>query len=435
MTPPLTTVNVTAQATLLYGSQGSTATPMQVVNLDATHTVWVGNASNITAGGSNAIPLGAGASAGFDGSVSVYAVTAGAAVSVAVTPGGTSYSPGTIAINGNVNATVSGNVNVTNTPNVNVSSGSLTATVSGPVQIEPTAGQPLDVSAATVIINPSAGFILPGSTATILSNTGNNSVAPGTGFGSPVIDVSKYQSCDFKINAFAQSQATAGAALVAQLRLQWFDDVLATNQVYIEDIYFYLGNASVTAQPVSGSTPVYGHYLIASVLNPGTAANITVNNITITGSYRTPVYSSWRQSVPSTSGITCTGTTIASLSAPLFAVNPPAASGNLGMLPNVTPGTGLRVYLLPLYAGPVSCYWSVNTAGLSNVGTLVDLSFTTSGNLVAGTSQPGMLRALSNTIGTAESFTVNFPRSPMVLVVNPAATSQLQFSAIGQQGY
>lgn len=410
MTPPLTTVNVTAQPTLLYGGKGSSPTPMQVVNLDATHTVWIGNASNIIAGGTNAIPLGAGASAGFDGSVSVYGVTAGAAVSVAVTPGGVSYSPGSVAI----------------------TSGSLTATINGPVQVQPSPGFPLDVSAAVVNIIPSAGFILPGQTVNLYSNTATTNITPGaTVTFASLIDVSKAQSCDIKLNAFSPSQATVGAALTSSLQLKWFDDAAGNNLVYVEDVVFYLGNSALNAQALIGSAPIHGRYLTATVSNPSTIAsgvNTTVNNLTITGSYRTPVYSSWRQAVPA---VTCTSVTVANLTTqgvPIF-------TGNLGSINNQTPGTGLRVYLLPLYAGPVSYYWNVNTAALVNSGTLIDMSFVTSGNLAAGTSQSGLIKAFTNTLATIEALTVNFPRSPVGLVVNPAATSQIQFSAIGQQGY
>ena len=68
--------------------------PITVINLDTATTVYVGNSSNIMPGGVNVIPLAPLSSISFDGSVSVYAVTMGATVNVAVTPGGNSYSAG-----------------------------------------------------------------------------------------------------------------------------------------------------------------------------------------------------------------------------------------------------------------------------------------------------------------------------------------------------
>jgi hypothetical protein len=80
VTPPLTTVNVTANspATLIFGGQGSNATPMQVINNDTVSSVWVGNQSNLTPGQAGAVELGPGSSVAFDGSVSVYGIVAAA---------------------------------------------------------------------------------------------------------------------------------------------------------------------------------------------------------------------------------------------------------------------------------------------------------------------------------------------------------------------
>lgn len=83
--------NVTQAVTQLYGTQGSRSTPLLFVNLDSSNTVYLSNQSTVMAGGTNALPLAPGASVSFNGSTSVWAVTAGPTIQVAVLPGGTQY--------------------------------------------------------------------------------------------------------------------------------------------------------------------------------------------------------------------------------------------------------------------------------------------------------------------------------------------------------
>lgn len=90
--PQITTQNVTGNVTLLYGAKGNETTPLLVVNLDQTNTVWVGNTSLVTASGSLGVPLQPQTSMSFDGSSTLYAVAnAGVQLQVALIPGGTSY--------------------------------------------------------------------------------------------------------------------------------------------------------------------------------------------------------------------------------------------------------------------------------------------------------------------------------------------------------
>ena len=92
--PGLFTVNVTTNPTLLYGSKGGVAIPIQVINLSTSATVWIGNTSTLTTSASS-IPLLPGASSTFDGSVSIWGITSTGSGSVGIVPGGISYSPGT----------------------------------------------------------------------------------------------------------------------------------------------------------------------------------------------------------------------------------------------------------------------------------------------------------------------------------------------------
>src|ERR1700690_1216627 len=92
--PTLTTVNVTSKSTLIFGGQGSAATPIQLINQDANNTVYLAYASNPAIGQPGVMPLGPGASLAFDGSISVWGVTpAELTAAVAVIPGGSNYRP------------------------------------------------------------------------------------------------------------------------------------------------------------------------------------------------------------------------------------------------------------------------------------------------------------------------------------------------------
>lgn len=440
---PVKTVSLTANAVYQRPAYDIPPRVLVITNTDKTNPVYYSTGPGTIDAQSSQIPPGSAET--FDGLDDVWMSTLSSAISVLVDYkiGSRNFAPGSLAIVGNVNATVSGNVNVTNTPNVaitgtpnvNVSSGSLTATVNGPVQIEPTAGQPLDVSAATVTVT--AAYILPGKIATLVSDLASHSMGPLASFtynGGTAINVQNYSAINLTIGATSSAQNSVGAAITCPVTLDWFDDSALQNRVYTETVFAYVG--ATTVAKLSGISPVHGQYLRITVQNTGTISNVSVSNLVVTGSFRSPVYSSWRSFVPLTAGsapdILVNGFTVSLLNAPAGGQQ---YSGNLGMLPNVTPGTGLRVYLLPLYAGPVAYYWQVNTAALSNMGTLVDLSFVTSGNLSAGTAQAGVIRGLTNTINTPDSQSIMFPRSPVGLVVNPAATSSMQFSAIGQQGY
>lgn len=411
-----TTINVPTRfpATLLVEAGEG---PSLLFNNDAVNTVWLGDNNAIEAGDSlHTIALPPQSGVNVSGDVPLFGISSGGVIQVKKLPGGTSFSNGTVAITGPVTATISGTVtaNLTGTNNVTI------------------AGQTaaLNVSAATVNISPAAGYVLPGQTANVISNTSTNTIAANTQQTFGIVDCGIYQSLDFKINAFSNSQATAGASICAILRINFYDDAGGTNPVYAEDVSFYLTNTSGGASPLFGRMPMAGRYIQLTIINLGTGASITVNNITVTGSFRTPVYSSWRQLFPGTGNLTITGVI-------LDQFRPTVAnfSNDFGNINNITPGTGLRAYLLPLFSGPVWFTWVVNTAALLNQPTLVDLSEVTSGNLAAGTGQVGWITTLPNVAGTAFQGMIQFPRSPCALVVNPAATSVIQASAVGQQGY
>jgi hypothetical protein len=94
MVPPLNTVNVgsNSPATLLFGASGNGNGNIQVVNKSDSVSIWLSNTSNCMA--YMGMELDPGASTTFDGSTSIYAITASGTAPIAIIPGGLSYSPG-----------------------------------------------------------------------------------------------------------------------------------------------------------------------------------------------------------------------------------------------------------------------------------------------------------------------------------------------------
>lgn len=84
-----------------------------LINQDQTNSVYIGNISSIAPGGPNTAPIGPNASITWPGNQPIYAVASVNTQPLLIIPGSVSYSPGGLAIVGNVNATVSGNVNIT----------------------------------------------------------------------------------------------------------------------------------------------------------------------------------------------------------------------------------------------------------------------------------------------------------------------------------
>ena len=106
----------------------------------------------------------------------------------------------------------------------------------------------------------------------------------------------------------------------------------------------------------------------------------------------------------------------------------------LALYPNqLLPAAGFYVIPLPLYAGPVTIEWEVNTATMTNVATLVSLANQTTSSLAAGAGGGGTFFGLSNTLQVRDSETIMFPRAPVVLLLNGPSTAMFEFSAIAQQ--
>ena len=276
--PALTTVNVGSNVTLLYGSQGSAGTPLTVINLDTANTVYVGNVSNLDPSGSNVIPLNPLSSISFDGSVSVYAITLGPQVRVAITPGGNSYSAGQLTITGPVTAEITGPVDanilgtasvaVTGTPNVNVVSGTLNATVTnatinvaGSVSLIPTIA---NITTLGTLSGASFSTMTPGASQTLMS----------------LVDVSVYNSISISAYLNSANTITVGATLTSPLFVTWFDDLVTGIPVLQDEIDIWNANNTLPPAGFAGvayiTLPVRGRYLTIATKNVVTASNIAI---------------------------------------------------------------------------------------------------------------------------------------------------------------
>jgi len=126
------TVTVGTGVTQVYGVTSSPpAAAVQIINLDTANTVTVGYVVSISPGGTG-IPLGPLASQTFDGSQPLYAV-AEQTLTLAIAPGGSNYSPGSLTISGPVTAEITGPVEVEGAVSI---SGTPTVGVSGTVTVD-----------------------------------------------------------------------------------------------------------------------------------------------------------------------------------------------------------------------------------------------------------------------------------------------------------
>lgn len=363
MAAPLATKLVTAAGVLLYGSQGGTATPIQIRNMDTVNTVWVGNVSNLTTDGSNSIPLGPGDSQAFDGSVSIYGivVNGGPAVIVAIVPGGMSFAPGTVDISGPVTATISGPV-----------------TVSGPVDI-------------TGI----GGFVLPGQLALGFSNPGGVSASAGSGTNIvTAMDVSTYGSLIFRCNGGTSNSVAAGAAVCAQWVFTWLD---ATGNALASHMVSVMLGMNLTIQ-----MPITGSKLLVQLFNVGSIGTITygAGNVFLWGDYRTVNSPYILNNSVSIGGLTAvTGWVV------IPPVNPALTVGNWisNLQSNKIPVSASTQYLMPLttWCGDVLGWFQQTGNPLAFNATIIDLSYAVQGGIAPGSGYTGgIIETLALAVGT-----------------------------------
>lgn len=373
--PSGTGVNIAPATQLVTAGSGD----VLVFNTDTTNSVYLTEQSAYTSADSGTprvVPLGPQQSVVFSGDLDVYGVTApGVSVNLNLYPSATNYTPwvGTTRLVGLGNTAVN-----------------------------------------TVAVNIPAGSAVP-----LISK----------------IDVSLYNSYDVNLFAFAIT-GNSGSALTINLSFVWYDDLASGIPVYQEDWNPLLSASPWSAGPITsennplaGSGPMHGKYLTVIASNIGATTNIELQWFNLYGSNRSMPYSQWRSDPATYPAVAISG--LSPLSPPLTS---DGKANQLGYYANLAPGAGSNFAPLPLYAGPVHVQWSVNTGALSHTPVIVDLGTTLSGSVADNTAN-NLVWQGTNTINTPDSQTVIFPRSACALMVAPVATSQLSFSAIGQQGY
>jgi len=409
--PSLTTVLVTQQATLLFGAQGSTSSPITVINTDGTNTIWIGNQSNIMPG-VGAMPLLPGSAISFDGSVSVYAVAQpGIMVIAAITPGGASYSPGTIVISGPVTATISGPIAV--------------SSIAAPVSIASIAGSVAIASVAgNVDITPTSGYVPSGLQAAITSITAGTTIASGATATSPVESVAAYNSFNLGIACSTANQATAGAAISAQVQLNWYADAAGTLLLQQETFWIWCTGAGA-ALPALISGPMAGPYMTITVTNPGNQV-MTVSSSNLFGNPQTIASVRAYQNAPASSQL-------ALPTSPHYVASG-ATSGTDGILTSLIDETAMvasTIYWLPcpLQIGPVDVSVQFNGAagaGMTIMPTLCYLKGLTNGNVsvLAGNLGQIVWAPPGNTLATQYAAQNLFqPRCPLFWVIEPGTTA------------
>lgn len=383
-----------------------TVEQVTLVNRDTANRVYIGNNPSIYVGSPNAVPLDPNASICYPGNKPIYAVATAGTAPLLIVPGAVAYSPGGLAIVGNVNATISGNVNI--------------------------AGQSvaLDVSAANVNVNGVGGSFPPGANTLLFSNTNVN--VPGAGSATTgVLDCLNYQSYDLAFNAHCANQANNGAPLVTEIILSWYSDAAGTNLVFQEQWWTWLTNSTATAVTAFGTGPHHARYFKVTLANISAGFAFTIDSIFVYGTQRPQTGSTWRQNAPA-GGSMNSGLTML---LPSGGTPAPGLDNELcNLIDNATTAANATVWQpYALCPGPFWVRYRTETA-LANDFIIASASSLLNGSVIAGTGAQGTLWEAGNTAATNYTANLISPRSPMYSVIHATATAPTVSITIIAQG-
>jgi hypothetical protein len=416
---PLSTVSVTAQRTLIFGGQGSSPTPMTLVNQSATATVWVGTDTTIMAGSGPVIALAPGDSASFDGSVTVYGITLpNTTAPVAVIPGGSAFTPGSLFISGPVTATISGPVTVEGTVDI--------GTITGSIDIASVTG--------TVNVDGVAGVFPPGAYASLISDASGHSLGSSGGrpvpYTTPIVDVQAYQSFSLIIQAYCASQATAGAPLVMPVQIFWYADSAGDYLLEVDTVWCWIPNSAAQAaiNPLLGGGPCKGAYAALSFYTTALSATIDVALISMTGNGRSISTARFRQCAPVAninSGITLLSSVNPTNG--LASVEPGYSVGGDGIVANETDNVNVAASStywlpLPLFNGPVYVRFQTSTA-LANDFVLCTAAGLQNGQVQPGSASQGCIWNPASAMGTDYTTDLYLGNCPLYLVIRSTVTA------------
>jgi hypothetical protein len=419
--PTLTTVNVTPAITLVFGGKGSAASPVQVVNLDTENTVYLSYASNPNVGQAGVFPVMPLGSMAFDGTVSVWGVTpAGQTAEIGVVPGGSNYSPGSLAITGPVTATITGpvevegSISISGTPTVELASGT-TVDVTGTADV--------NVQNATLDIIGQGGFVTPGQINSVFANSAPVTATAGSDGVLGTFNVSTYSSIIASLGPASNSSTAAGAAVCVQYDFTWFD----INSVEVGNDTF----SCVMGSSVVYEIPARGFLLQILMVNAGTNGTITANAmaLVIDGSYRT-INSERVVSVSVSAPPVITGATVEMQGKPVYGIASWVASIQFtwsGAVASV-------VFPLPQWVGQAQGFYQDITTALARNATIVDLSYAQQGNVISGSAYAdGIILNIPGSIdANPVPFTVILPPTQCALILDtPATAGEFSMTLVG----
>jgi hypothetical protein len=353
-----------------------------IFNTSAVNTLWVGNNPALTTGYQNAVPI---APLGYlvltaDDQAIYGVVVSGVQINVGILPGAVAFF----------------------TPQLN-------ATITGPVSIGTIAGN--------VDVIGSGGVFLPGDNNQLYE--GNGGISPGNNLATGIIDGLDYNSYNLAIDVYCASQANAGAPIVGMVQINWYADPAGSTTLYTDTWWVWAGNSSANSVGAVGSGPMHGRYFQVTVLNQGTAENLSCSALVVYGTQRTLSKPVWRQGVPQMT-VAASFTQLATLGAG----NAMGTDDVLATNSNQSLAVSTKYFLpLPLSAGPIYARFETSAA-LSGDAALCSADNLQYGQ-VGGTSgsDPHVLVNFASAAGVDYEVNLNAGHAPLFATISTSTTA------------
>lgn len=249
-----------------------------------------------------------------------------------------------------------------------------------------------------------------------------------------LVDISGFASYDLNTYIYATSPGVAGSMLIADIQLQWFDDLTTGIPVFEEDWQVWVGRAALTSggssvfNVMGGCGPMHGRYMSVNILNFATVGG-TLQWFNLFGSNRNLPYSDWRQDAanvnPETAGLS-------------LATNTSGVVGYeniLACLTGFVVAATTRLWLpFNLYAGPVFLRFQASAA-LNNDPAISHAAYQIAGQPATGIGPPNNIIWNGNNSGAEVEVNLILPRAPCYLTLAGLASGSVTVSCqvIAQQ--
>jgi hypothetical protein len=388
------TVGLNAQPIAPAPVAGTAAAAVLVINLDTQNTVRVGSSPD-------QLNLQLGPLASITLTAPVWAAAVTAPLRVGIAPGGSSYSPGSMAI-----------------------SGPVTAEISGPVTAEISGTADVSVTNATLDIVGQGGFMLPGQVSNIYTGSDLTVDAASIQYTN-LIDVSDYSSLDIFVDTSAGDTAD-GAAYCLNLELYFKDNS--------GDYIISQSSMGVPLGTIYQFTlPVVGPMLAIGFSNIGTTGIITIPVVTVYGSFRRVSKPRWNTyAIPQLANDS--SITWEAASSPAGLTSGWICAGNFA-----PPSGELYGFLCAPAAGRITGYFQTNdsgSGGFSADPVVIDLTRQLRGDITHGTGNNGVLINAPGAPGSPPTLAdLNFPMCvPAVILQSSDGTARFECTLIGDNG-